>query len=658
MLYAKPAVRGGRSLGPIMPRNDSSTPTAGADAGGPPPARIELSYVQPRPADLDAAHRDPLAGLGRCLERIERASARVTAALTTLPVSDLRPLYQVIVDQARLLAEAALAALGFGGIRGRTFDPWVISGASPGRAASGGAPRGTGLLGAVIRTGRAIRVTRVSGPAWFSDPPAPQLRVTSFLGVPIRYQGDRGAALFLANKLDGGAFSDEDQLLMAAFAERVRAVLEIARLRQVEARDRARLELLARIGARLAAPIESEVAVDAVARLVVPALADLSAVGLVQPDGSVTGIAAYHPAPAGQQLLDRLLGTAARDQLPDELRAAIATAQPRLCDRWSGWLPGRATAAEHRRLADGLGATCAILAPVVVRDRVAGVLQLAMAGSGRRYLPGDLALAGEIAGYAALAIERGRLDRAARAAIQARDDLLAFATHDLHNDLATIRMTAASLSALDTAPERPGGHRQLDLIARTAAHMARRIDDLRGAAAVETGHALRTAPEDIAALVAEAVDTLAPQAEARSLRITARVDSELPAVSCDRERVLQVIANLVGNAIKFTPAGGDIRIAAARGEEAVKISIADTGPGIAAPELPHVFDRHWTGGETAAGTGLGLFIARSIVEAHGGRIWAESAIGAGTAFHFTLPLVPAASPRAGPHPSPGVRRHG
>src|SRR6185295_8416157 len=143
---------------------------------------------------------------------------------------------------------------------------------------------------------------------------------------------------------------------------------------------------------------------------------------------------------------------------------------------------------------------------------------------------------------------------------------------------------------------------------------------------------------DPAAIIAEAVDTLAPQAEVRSLQLATHVDPDLPDVPCDRERVLQVIANLVGNAIKFTPTPGRIRIAASQLSDAVKISISDTGPGIPEPLLARVFDRYWNGGNPGSGTGLGLFISNGIVEAHGGRIWADSTAGAGATFHFTLPF--------------------
>ena len=116
------------------------------------------------------------------------------------------------------------------------------------------------------------------------------------------------------------------------------------------------------------------------------------------------------------------------------------------------------------------------------------------------------------------------------------------------------------------------------------------------------------------------------------------VDENVPAVAADRDRVLQVFGNLLGNAIKFTPAGGTVTIGAVNDGVEVRFSVCDTGPGIPPEHVPHVFDRYWQAKSTAKlGTGLGLSIAKGIVEAHAGRIWVESEPGRGASFIFTLP---------------------
>ena len=113
----------------------------------------------------------------------------------------------------------------------------------------------------------------------------------------------------------------------------------------------------------------------------------------------------------------------------------------------------------------------------------------------------------------------------------------------------------------------------------------------------------------------------------------------MPTVLCDRERILQVLGNLVGNAIKFTPNGGTITVHAEPAEGHVLVSVADTGPGIPDEYVPHIFERYWKGKrEGRSGTGLGLYIAKGIVDAHGGRIWLESKVGVGSTFFFTIPI--------------------
>src|SRR5205814_320696 len=116
----------------------------------------------------------------------------------------------------------------------------------------------------------------------------------------------------------------------------------------------------------------------------------------------------------------------------------------------------------------------------------------------------------------------------------------------------------------------------------------------------------------------------------------------------DRERIIQVLSNLVGNAIKFTPAGGSVRILAERWGGRVRISVGDDGPGIASELLPHIFDRYWHAGnsESRSGSGLGLYIAKGIVENHGGQIWVDSALGRGSTFHFTLSIAAAVGAEA------------
>jgi signal transduction histidine kinase len=177
--------------------------------------------------------------------------------------------------------------------------------------------------------------------------------------------------------------------------------------------------------------------------------------------------------------------------------------------------------------------------------------------------------------------------------------------------------------------------------------MDRLISDLLDIASIDAGRlAVEPQPQSAASLLQEASELFQLLAAERSIRMSLDVPSDPLQVSADRERVLQVLSNLIGNALKFTPAGGSIQLRAQLEPAWVRLSVVDTGPGVPPEQLPHVFDRYWQAKRSGRlGIGLGLSIAKGIVEAHGGRIWAESVAGSGSSFHFTLAV---ADPTPGP----------
>jgi signal transduction histidine kinase len=166
------------------------------------------------------------------------------------------------------------------------------------------------------------------------------------------------------------------------------------------------------------------------------------------------------------------------------------------------------------------------------------------------------------------------------------------------------------------------------------------IEDLLDVARMEAGRlTVEPARLDPADIVHQAVDMQQAQAAARSVRLELRLAGSFPAIHADPARMLQVFGNLIGNAIRFSPTGGLVSVRAHRENGTIRFSVEDQGPGIAADSMPHLFDPFWQAAKTGTGgAGLGLAIARGIVEAHGGRIWAESEPGKGCTFHFTVPL--------------------
>lgn len=242
----------------------------------------------------------------------------------------------------------------------------------------------------------------------------------------------------------------------------------------------------------------------------------------------------------------------------------------------------------------------------------------------------------------ALLSERGRSDDA----IDNRDDLLGIVSHDLRDLLSGI-LSAAHLVSIhagdspDDAPTRETAER----IQRLAARMNRLITDLVDVASIDAGKlAVVPVPGDLAVLIAEAVETFQPAAAAKALSLEMETGQRPLAAAFDFDRMLQVLANLVTNAIKFTPPGGSIRIRADAAPETVELSVRDTGRGIPPDLLEAVFERfRQVDALDRRGLGLGLYISRRLVEAHEGRMWAESEDGAGTTIRITLPRAPASA---------------
>ncbi len=250
-----------------------------------------------------------------------------------------------------------------------------------------------------------------------------------------------------------------------------------------------------------------------------------------------------------------------------------------------------------------------------------------------------------------LAAENARLAQAAGAAAREREDVLAIVSHDLKNPLATVRLSAAVLDQKLT--RLPGGEALRGRVAamdRAALLMVGLITRMLDAARLDAGQplAVEPRPEPVNDVIGEALSLIEPQATRGDILLMQCLTPGLMAL-CDRERLVQVLANLLGNAVKFTPSGGTVTVETREDAGEVRVAVRDTGPGIPADEQRHLFQRHWQSRSTAhQGSGLGLYIAKGLVEAHGGRLWVESTVGAGSTFTFTLPRAPE---RHSPHPA-------
>jgi hypothetical protein len=237
--------------------------------------------------------------------------------------------------------------------------------------------------------------------------------------------------------------------------------------------------------------------------------------------------------------------------------------------------------------------------------------------------------------------ERKRAEQERERAIRSRDEVLSLLSHDLQNAVNVLSLNTQLLLRVHPANEREArmrGHGQV--VGRSVDTMRRLIRDLLDVQEIELGRfSIDPRPEDVVPLVEEAIEPMQALADEKSIRLESRLHRASGSALCDRERIVQVLHNLVGNAIKFVPAGGRVVIETAPEAPQVMFSVGDNGPGIQPEHLPHVFDRHWQAPSNALrrGSGLGLFIVKTIVEAHEGRTWVQSAPGEGASFFFTLP---------------------
>jgi signal transduction histidine kinase len=278
--------------------------------------------------------------------------------------------------------------------------------------------------------------------------------------------------------------------------------------------------------------------------------------------------------------------------------------------------------------------------PLSVRGRSVGAMTLVTA-DGRRISDADLALVDELGRRAAIAIDNALAHAEARTALRRRDEVLVAVSHDLRAPLTGLLINSMRLlRAIDAEGASYSSRKLADSIKRSADRLRHFVQSVLDVERIEEGAlSIQKRHLDPAALVGDVLEIYSPLASEKNLTLAVDVQHHR-AIPCDRERFLQVLGNLVGNAIKFTSSGGTVGIEVVTHGKDVLFRVRDTGQGIAKEQLPHVFERLFrtrTSDANADGIGLGLAIAKGIVEAHGGAIWAESTVGVGSTFCFTLP---------------------
>jgi PAS domain S-box-containing protein len=411
-------------------------------------------------------------------------------------------------------------------------------------------------------------------------------------------------------------------------------------------RETQRAAFYADMSAILAGSFEYEAALANLSRLAVTifpgaatSFADYSLVDVADTGGRLRRVAAAHRNPEKEHLLER-----AKLYAPDPARSLLArplhTGQPLFLEKVTAAdIETISRDTEHSRIMAALGPRSVITVPLTARGATFGLLTVVRSERADPFDAEDLHFTVEIGRRAALFADNARLYAESRQAVRTREHVLAVVSHDLRNALSAISTSARLLLvAPSDATQRT---RRAETIIRVCDRVNRLVNDLLDASRLQGGHPLAVEPaaQEVGPMIREACESHRARFEEKMIALNCSLAPGLPPVLADRDRVHQVLSNLLANAVKFTPEGGSIQINGVPSGEFVQVSVSDTGPGIRAEDLPRIFERFWQATDTASlGTGLGLPIAKGIVEAHGGRIWADSKAGIGTTFYFTLPV--------------------
>ena len=420
------------------------------------------------------------------------------------------------------------------------------------------------------------------------------------------------------------------ELLVSSYSDLVRTS-EVVR----EAEQRARF--LAEATELLSSTLDARQVLSDLARLSVPRIAELCATDLIGTDGARQRVAVEHAIPGVAALIG--LSTPEQDALVD---AVVADLAPRVVHiRDTDALRELTSDAEVLGALGDRGPQDLVVVPLVARGRVLGILQFVALSATRASRADDMPLILDLARRAALAVDNALLYEEAQRATRARDDVLAIVSHDLRNPINTIQMSTSFL--LDVLAE-PGAKDvpvipQLQVMQRATRRANALIQDLLDVSRIDAGTlAVATTAMEASMLIRDAVLELAPLVEGKKLVFEHEWTGPDLLVAADRSRIGQIFSNLVGNAIKFTPAGGTVRLEGRRRENMAEFEVIDTGAGIAPEHVPHLFDRFWQASQTSrTGAGLGLFIVQGVVTAHGGTLAVESTVGEGTRFRFSVP---------------------
>lgn len=398
--------------------------------------------------------------------------------------------------------------------------------------------------------------------------------------------------------------------------------------------------LLAEAGRIFATSLDYEETVRGVARLAAEILADWCIVYLTAEDGSVSRFDVACGEGEDEELVRALRDSRLDPDRPYPILTVVKSGEPEVLSApfssSFAMVTGEDSHLDRLREVD---ARSFMAVPLKARDRTIGAMAFISTDPGRVYGEFELELAQELARRAALAIENGQLYATTERAVRIRDEVLGMMSHDLGTPVSSVTMVANRLLEVLEGDEASGEIREyVEGILRSTEKMVRLIRDLLDVQKIEAEHfGVEPVPESLEAVLHESLEEVRALAAEQRVRLDVEVPAGLPRVLADRDRLIQVFWNLLTNAIRFSPPEGRVVTDVVLEGDRVRVAVRDEGPGIPAGEIPHLFDRFAQARQKGrSGAGLGLTIAKEIVEAHGGELRVESVVGKGSTFSFTL----------------------
>ncbi|GAB4198704.1 MAG: hypothetical protein OHK0022_18290 [Roseiflexaceae bacterium] len=463
------------------------------------------------------------------------------------------------------------------------------------------------------------------------------------------------------------SFSADDRAFLLALGQQCAQAIERARLHAAEQQARAELDaartrqsLLAAASVELASSLDIETILNTLAHLAIPRLADWCVVDLLEGDGRIETAVLAHSDPSKEAIAWEMQRRfPIKPDAPSGTAVVLRTLQPELVPEIDdATLELLSLEPDHRAMLRTLGLRSSLCVPLIARGRALGTIALVMAESGRRFGPDDVPLIEDLARRAALAVDNARLYRASQEAVQVRDTFFSVAAHELKTPLTSLLGQAQLMQRRmlrdGSLNERDG--RALGVVIAQAQRLNAMILAMLDSSRLEQGRlSIDPQPLDLSALVRRIIGEILPMLDRHSLSLD-ECDGPLVVIG-DGLRLEQVLQNLIGNAIKYSPLGGPVMVRLERSGTHARVSVSDQGIGIPAASVPQLFQRFYRARNADAlhisGMGIGLYVVREIIMLHSGELAVESREGQGSTFSFSLPL---AQPPALPQPAaePGV----